>query len=722
MKIANLLGAYVFLMASFSLAAEATTESTPAYRVENLKSPHAEVKLVASHSHLVEGEPFQIGFLFNIEPEWHIYWRNPGDSGTPLSVKWSIPSSLNTLPQRWPLPKRLPVGPLANYGYEGQVLLPFDLEWKRASAWATEDRGASRVKITARADWLICRVECLPAEGTFEIEIPIERGDGVSSGELSSDKHLFDKVPYADKDTIKDAVVVDRGSEYEVEFTAPEGFDAPAILWDFYSGDELRIQHAPIPTFELSDRRVKLHLVKDTNAPAEIATLSGLVMAQGKEASDRVGFEIVANAATTVVGAPDQPLALLIFFALLGGILLNVMPCVFPVLSLKILGFVHEAGEGAQGRSRLRRHGWVFALGVLVSFWLLAGLLIVLRGSGVALGWGFQLQSPLFVSALAVLFLLIGLNFIGFFELNFSGGRLATAGATRGGYVSSFLSGVLATVVATPCTAPFMGVALGAALALPPLSSILIFTGLGFGMALPYVLLSHFPQWLRFLPRPGAWMETFRQLLAFPIFATALWLLWVILKQNPDLVIDVLMMGLLVSFVVWLTRAVMARTTKAILGLLALAGGLWLGNSMRLISEAGSEIKAESNSFWQPFTPEAFDEALATSEYVFVDFTASWCITCQVNKKVVLNTDAAKEFFAERGVTAMRADWTHQDPQISKVLESLGRSSVPTYAIFRRDRKTYAVLPEILSLSLLSDEVQKFMGQSASNNSEGETK
>jgi thiol:disulfide interchange protein DsbD len=241
-------------------------------------------------------------------------------------------------------------------------------------------------------------------------------------------------------------------------------------------------------------------------------------------------------------------------------------------------------------------------------------------------------------------------------------------------------------------------------------------------MALPYVLLSHFPQWLKFLPRPGAWMETFRQFLAFPIFATALWLLWVILKQNPDLVIDVLLMGLLVSFVAWLTRAAMARTTKAMLGILTLAGGLWLGQSMYRTGEAGSEAKVESNSFWQPFTPDAFDAALASSEYVFVDFTASWCITCQVNKKVVLNTDAAKEFFAERGITAMRADWTHQDPQISKLLESLGRSSVPTYAIFRRDRKTYAVLPEILSLSLLSDEVQKFIGQFPTSTSEGETK
>ncbi len=689
----------------FFLALLALVSAT--IHAQEINSPHATVRLVSSQASVNVGEPLQLGLYFEIEPEWHIYWRNPGDSGTPLSVAWELPTTNKIDSQKWPLPKRIPVGPLANYGYDGNVLIPYDLEWTPESKWSALDKSATSIKIIAKADWLICKVECLPASGTFTLELPIERGEGVDA-EISADKHLFDKVQYPNFDTISDAKVLDRGTHYEVVFAAPVGFTNDAISWDFFSGDELRIQHADIPTFEVNDQKINISILKDTNAPATIASLSGLVIAQGKDPNDRVGFEIKAPFGTSVA-APEHSLVWLLLFAFLGGLILNVMPCVFPVLSLKILSFVHEAGEKG-GKQKLRNHGWVFALGVLISFWALAALLLVLRQSGQALGWGFQLQSPLFVSGLVVLFFLIGLNFIGFLEINFSGGKLGSIGAGRGGYTSSFLSGILATIVATPCTAPFMGVALGAALSLPPLTSLLIFTFLGLGMAAPYVVLSYNPRWLSILPRPGVWMETLRQFLAFPIFATSLWLLWVLSQQNPDQVITILLVALLLAFLIWVLRAKMSCKKKWLFCLLSAASLFWVVQSLSSsISSSKNRDTARADDFWQPYTPVAFDKALATTEYVFVDFTASWCITCQVNKKVVLNTSEAQAFFAKNQVIAMRADWTHQDPQITQLLESIGRSSVPTYAIFRRDRKDFALLPEILTQQILNDKVQEFI-------------
>jgi thiol:disulfide interchange protein len=690
---------------SFLLTSLSVTITTN-FASAQVNSPHAKVTLVSSLSKAAPGETIRVGFYFEIEPEWHIYWKNPGDSGTPLRVEWELPSTLSVAPQKWPLPKRIPVGPLANYGYDGNVLIPFELLWSPSEEWSAADQSVSELKLTAKADWLICKVECLPADGVFELVLPIERSSG---SELSASKHLFDRVKFPAVGALSDVRFRDLGVDYEISFGVPEGFSSSSIEWDFFSADELRIQHAAIPKLSSeNDGRLQLTVPKDINAPNNLSTLDGLVMAQGKAENDRVGFEVSAK--FFVNQSPTQPLWLLIIFAILGGLILNIMPCVFPVLSLKVLSFVHLAGESGGNRA-LKRHGLVFALGVLVSFWALAGLLIALRQSGLAIGWGFQLQSPIFVSALAILFFVIGLNFIGFFEINFSGGRLGSMGAKSQGYTSSFLSGILATVVATPCTAPFMGIALGAALALPPLSSVIIFSFLGLGMAAPYVVLSFNPKWLSALPRPGAWMETFRQFLSFPIFATALWLLWVMSSQNQEQVISLLTFALVVVFGLWLIRIGVKKFQALVLFSFVLLALVWLGRGLvkDLSIPNSTQTKSDANDYWQSFDPQSFDRALATSEYVFVDFTASWCITCQVNKKVVLNTQQAKEFFDSQSIAMVRADWTHQDPQITKLLGTLSRSSVPTYAIFRRDRKVFALLPEILTQQILDTHVQKFM-------------
>ena len=364
------------------------------------------------------------------------------------------------------------------------------------------------------------------------------------------------------------------------------------------------------------------------------------------------------------------------------------MPCVFPVVSIKVLGFVEQAHGD---RADLRRHGLAFAAGIVLCFWAVAGLLLVLRASGEALGWGYQLQSPIVVSALAVLFFLLGLNLSGYFEVGARVQSIAGDVRDRHGLTGAFLSGLLATAVATPCTAPFMGAALGYALTQPAIEAMLVFTSLAFGMAAPYVLLSFAPGLTRLLPRPGRWMETLKQFLAFPLYLTVVWLVWVLGEQLGTTAAAKLLAALvIVTAAIWAWRR-FAPTTGALVGLTFLAAAIWIG-------WPGTDDHAvrQSTSDWAPYS----DEALATARAkgaVFVDFTAAWCVTCQVNKRVVLATDAVKQAFADRAVTTMRADWTHRDEHITQALARLNRSGVPVYALYPAGGGAPELLPELLT-------------------------
>lgn len=690
---------------------------------ERINSPHATVELFSTVAKIKAGETFDVGFRFQMEPGWHIYWKNPGDSGTSLQLSWEVPGALLPSDIKWPVPRRIPVGPLANYGYENDVLLPVSIGWRAPAEWSGEDLAAKSLKLQVRAEWLICKVECLPADGKFEIEIPVVRDVGATT-EPSAQRHLFEKIVYPFGNRIE-TKFENLSATYLLSFEAPEELRGRAVQWDFLAGEGLRVQHAAEVTSETQGDVVTLTIAKDPGAPGDLSNLRGLVLAQGESAQDVVAFEI--DAVRGEVRQSNHSLPWLLLFAFVGGLILNVMPCVFPVLSLKVLSFVHQASQTTDGaRRRLRRHGWAFAGGVWVSFMGLAGLLLLLRAQGEALGWGFQLQSPGFVAALALLFFVIGLNFLNFFEISFSGGRLATVGAGEEGYLSSFLSGALATLVATPCTAPLMGVALGAALVLDAPAALLIFSMLAWGMAFPYVLLSHRPQWLNFLPRPGAWMETLRQALAFPVLATSVWLLWVLQQQAADTVIGVIALALLLTFWIWLARqiSVRGRLAKFIAHALVLAAIGWVGQGL-VESWRGPHTTgvAGATDGWSPFIADTFAEELAQNEYVFVDFTASWCITCQVNKKIALNTSVTKSFFAEHNIKALRADWTARDPSITQHLEALGRRSVPTYAIYHKQSRNFALLPEILSEDLLQSQILRFVNaQQPQQQTEGTTK
>jgi thiol:disulfide interchange protein DsbD len=424
------------------------------------------------------------------------------------------------------------------------------------------------------------------------------------------------------------------------------------------------------------------------------------------------------GAANSGPGAPlTMGLALLLAFG--GGLLLNLMPCVFPVLSLKILRFVHHADHDS---SLIRKHGFSFGAGVLVSFWVLAGSLLAFRAAGGGQGWGFQLQSPLFVAGLATLLFAVGLNLLGAFEVGV--GLTALGGAKPGlskGYGGSFASGVLATVVATPCTAPFMGAALGFALTQPAAGAMLVFTALGIGVALPYVLLSMHPAWLKILPKPGAWMETLKQFMAFPMFATALWLVWVFgLQTGVNGLAMLLGAFLLLGVAVWLlgrwkggvARPVWLRTRALATVSVALAVlVLWKG-AAEVPDEATAATAGGSagrQALWQPYSEQKVAELQAAGKPVFVDFTAAWCITCQFNKKTTLARQEVLDEFARRGVTLMRADWTRRDPEIGRVLEGLGRSGVPVYALYEPQGAATAprLLPEVLTEPAVLDALKE---------------
>jgi thiol:disulfide interchange protein DsbD len=427
------------------------------------------------------------------------------------------------------------------------------------------------------------------------------------------------------------------------------------------------------------------------------------------------GVDVASLAAATGPssdGGLTLPWALLFAFA--GGLLLNLMPCVFPVLSVKILGFAEDAGGTGAG---MRRHGALFGGGVLVSMWVLAGMLLAVRAAGSQVGWGFQLQSPTFVALMALLFFGIGLNLLGVFEVGSRvmalGGRLQ--GATDGGGdVGAFLTGVLATVVATPCTAPFMGAALGVALTLSTAGAVLIFTALGAGMATPYVALSMAPGWLERLPEPGAWMETLKQFFAFPMFATAIWLVWVFGQQAGNGGVALLLFGLLLlGMAGWVahrwsdptlsrTVTLVTRGLVTVMVAAAVAAGVMGARYDRPSpSSSNAETTTSSSSKWTAFSPSTVDELRAQGRPVFVDFTAAWCLTCQVNKQTVLSTETVQNAFADKNVALVRADWTNRDPEITKALRAHGRSGVPVYVLYPGDGSGPTLLPEVLTQDIL---------------------
>lgn len=709
-----------------------------------VKTEHVTAELVAESTAVQPGQSVRIGLRLQHIPHWHTYWRNPGDSGLPTTLAWTLPMGAQAGEIDWPAPKRLPIGPLVNYGYEGDLLLPLSF-----TAPATA-RPGSTLMLQAEANWLVCRDVCIPENATLKLALPVA-DPGVTPGQTAV-APLFARATAQQAVPLQGwtAALQHAGSEMLLRLDRAAGAapTAPLPAVHVFPYTEQLIEPARHELYRTpTGYALRLSVLANAVPPA---TFDGIAVVQGPEGgptpavwggpqpSAEFSAPVTAVSAITLpVGAvriddagasglapregataPEQlggstaqlGVAAALLLALVGGMVLNLMPCVFPVLSIKLLSLAQQG----EARAGLRAHAIAYSAGVVLSFLLLAAVLLGLRAAGSAVGWGFQLQEPGVVFVLALLFFALGLNLMGAFEFgNLLPQGLAAWRAKRPA-ADAFGAGVLAVVAASPCTAPFMGAALGFAVTQSAPIALGIFAALGIGMALPYAALVLMPGWRARLPRPGAWMLRLKQFLAFPMFATVVWLVWVLgLQAGVDGAAKVLLALVGLGFVVWLAGvmrpgATTARALGAVatLGLAALLAWSWPGEQAPTARAAdasrlsGPGTEAEAN--WQPYSDDAVQQRLAQGQPVFVDFTAAWCVSCQVNKRLVLNTGATQAAFADAKVALMRADWTRRDADITAALAKLGRNGVPVY-VLHRPGKEPLLLPEILTAGLVRD-------------------
>ncbi len=691
-----------------------------------VKTPYVEAELVAEHATVPPGKRTTVALRLRHAEGWHTYWQNPGDSGLPTTLKWSLPEGYAAGPIRWTFPEAIAVGPLVNFGYEGEVFHLVEVDVP-----PTADPGTT-AELAARADWLVCREICIPDGADLRLALPVAAdagGRGKWGAAIAAAREKLPRVLPADWRVSADG----SGSTVALKIAPPAGTTFDPAQARFFPATEGRIEASGRQTVQSEGsggvfllpvasqlvgefRRVEGVLVNPAGwgrpdlglAVAVDVPLAGTVVAGAAPGQVSAGSPVPGAVALQTAQTSSLSLSVAMLFAFVGGIILNLMPCVFPVLSLKVLGFASHT----ELRGALWGKGVAFAVGAVVAFWALAGLLIALKAAGQELGWGFQLQSPAVIASLALLFFVLALNLTGMFEFGqFVPGSVA-AWQSRKPLLDAFASGLLAVVIASPCTAPFMGAALGYALSQSAATTLAVFTALGLGMALPFLLLSVFPAWRRWLPKPGPWMVRMRQLLAFPLFATVIWLAWVLgLQLDVDAVLRLLIVLLIVALAIWLLRGQGGARGGwgGGFGLAALAAAafvawpLYAGSSaVASPGKPGARASSVEQGPWEPYSAQRIAEITAGGKAVFVDFTAAWCVTCQVNKQLVLHKESVLSAFRERGVTLMQADWTRQDPEVTRALNALGRSGVPVYALFRPGRQPL-LLPEVLQESIIRD-------------------
>lgn len=670
----SLLSFFWFVPAG-ALGASANTGSAPVI------TSHVTARLVPENDRLVPGREGRIGLSLVMIPHWHTYWRFPGDSGLPTEVVWHLPPGWKAGELQWPIPKRFFVPPLVNYGYEGETLL--------AAPISVPAGTAGSFPVSASVSWLVCKEECVPekAELSFTVNVAPDPRPGRFAREFGLLSEDQARAKYA-----RTATVVFKDKLLGLVIPDPSGEVAQGT--DFLPTKAMLLKGDAPPKIEHKDGNAILWLEKSDPFDGTATELPGILV-QPVNGPARVSEVTAKLAPATSPGA--EPIeqsspALLVLFAVLGGLILNLMPCVFPVLGIKVMGLVRQGGAD---KSHARGHGLAYAGGVVACFWVLSGTLIALRSAGQAVGWGFQLQQPIFVTTLILLFTFVAADLAGFIHWS---GRWMGAGselAEKEGHAGSFFTGVLAVVVATPCSAPFMGTAIGAAISEPGWVLFLVFTALGVGLAAPFVFFCYLPSALKALPRPGAWMERLKELFAFPIAATVLWLLWVLTMQiGADGAFKV-ELGLLVMVVsVWVRRRFGGGRVRAFSHLLLLCGILLCAFGAKTDPSQGG---VAAQGAWKPYDEATLAKALEAGKPVFVDFTAAWCLTCQVNKKLVLDRKGMQSYFLEKGVVLLLADWTNRDAVIAAALEREGRIGVPLYLAYHAGSRMPEVLPQILT-------------------------
>ena len=679
------LGTSLLLLAALVLAPAAV-------RAAPVQTEHVEAELVPESPTIAPGRSFTIATRLKVQPGWHVYWINPGEAGLPPTVDWTLPKGFAAGPIAWPYPKRLPIPGAMNYGYEGELLL-----LSAVQAPATVPSGV--LPISAKVQWIVCAEVCVPGEATVatSVRAGAPAPDPRWTAAFAATRAALPRAPAGWSFSAEQTA-----DSYRLIARPPAGASVRTADLFFFSQDENVVDAGAAQPVTQTDGRIVATLKKAPYAEGKPTRLRGIWVAQGGWSPGLIGAAvdtpIVAGAASPSAPAPDPSATGLIgtaLLALLGGLVLNLMPCVFPVIGLKILGFAQAAG---QDRRKVIAHGLTFAAGVLISFWILAGLLAALRAGGDQLGWGFQLQSPAFVFALAAVMLVFALNLSGAFEFGVRATALGSDLQTKSGLLGTFFTGFLATVVATPCSAPFLAPALGAAVVLPPAQSFVVFTAIGIGLSAPYLLLSIFPQMVRFLPRPGAWMETFKQIMAFPLYATVAYLLWVLAGQVDDEGLLKSAWGLVaIAMAAWAygrwTRPE-AKPGRARLGyaaaIMLAGGGAWLGWPQ-------SAMASEQTLAWDKWSPEAVAHLQGEGRTIYVDFTARWCATCQTNKALVFHSDAVLKKLADNKVALLRADWTNRDPAITAELAKWQRTAIPFNLVYKPGAAEPAVLPEVLT-------------------------
>jgi thiol:disulfide interchange protein DsbD len=682
-----------------------------------IKTNNVQAQLVSEVKAIQPGTPFWVALRFKIRQGWHTYWQNPGDSGSVIAVNWTLPSGFKADELLFPYPERLPVGPLMNFGYKDEVYFLTEI------APAANLPTSKPVTLTAKANWLVCEVECIPEEGTLKLTLPVTTSAPAANETWA--KAFAQTRQAIPKPSPWETTFQLKPNEVTLHVDVP-GIQAGQIEEvSFFPYKDGVIRNAAKQNATFTKDGLGLSVERGHQTTLE--TVDGVLVIREKldgqtttQAFTIQAKAAAASSASSIASPTVAPLWQTLLLALVGGIILNLMPCVFPVLSLKALNIAQQSRHSSQ---EARLNGILFTAGVLVSFACVAGALITLRGLGQQIGWGFQLQSPAFVLLMAYVLFAVGLSLSGVFVVGASIMGLGQGLASRSGYVGEFFTGVLATVMATPCTAPFMATAVSVALTQSAPVAIAILLTLGFGLALPYLVLSFTPALRRFLPKPGAWMETFQQLLAFPIYGAVAWLVWVLAQQAGTDGVAVALSGMiLIGFAAWLHQKTQTsrkfwRRVGVVGSLGAIALALTLtplaGNAPLPTAQGSGQTKTQGLA-WEPYAVERLEALRQSGKPVFINFSASWCITCLANERVALSQPEVAAAFKEKGVALIKADWTNRNATITEALSKFGRSGVPLYVLYPSglERGEPLVLPQLLTPAVVQDALEKVTVQS----------
>jgi thiol:disulfide interchange protein DsbD len=672
-------------------------------------------ELLADTTAVVPGKPFTVGLLLRMAPGWHTYWKFSGDAGLPTEMKWKLPPGWKVGDIQWPIPlKTIDPGDIETYGYENEVLLLQEIT-------PPSKLDDSSAKLSTEANWLVCEKICIPGSATLQLDLPVaSTSQPANTDVFARYRRLVPQnlpgpnVARADWSRVGSDLRLKIASETLAKYSAVDFFPLPE--------QETIVGH---PAVQSRNNNEIVFRVPLESAPKNLSSLAGLVVfAQQPNGDDRAAWQITnAPAVSASRPAPARGIFTFLLFGFLGGIILNLMPCVLPVISLKIFGFVQQAG---QSRQKIFRSGIAFTIGIFAWFLALAVLLIALKGAGRDVTWGgFQFTNPYFVLALSVIVLVFALNLFGVFEISLPQPvtRNLLSTSERKDLLGSFFQGVFATVLATPCTAPFLGTALGFAFTQSAAIILAMFIAIAAGMSAPYLLLSAQPAWLRFLPRPGPWMVHVKQFMGFLLLATLLFLLYVLGAQRGlEGAIWASCFLLVISVACWMKGAFVVPTASAVKRIVVLvlmlllvigSGVYFIGDKFQSakIASLNSQIRGD----WQPFTPERLQTELEQGRTVFVDFTAAWCLTCKFNEASVLEAQDVREAFQRHGIVKLKADWTNGDPVITKLLQKFGRPGVPLYVLYPAKNEEPIVFPELLTKSMILDKLETVARRVASN-------